>query len=343
MLQGNLPEVGRKRKNDDGLPKRVYPKHGAFWYVDRANEWHRLAALDDYAGMLTALGALLSKDEPLNTIELLWARYQTDVLPKLAKKTQSGRRNDMKKPLEVFGKMNPQDIEPHHIWTYWRKRGETEQARHEIKAISALLTYARQVGARKGSENSNPCYDLKLPGAKPRDIYVTDAMFYAVHDGAPWQVQRAMELAWSGGLDESTIIKLERRNVTATGLQFERGKTGKLQAIDGEDLIEIVKAALRERPQVRRFIISRWDGKPYTANGFQIAWQRAMRKAIDEGKLNVAERYHFHDLRGKAASDAPSDQAASDLLGHGDVKVTKKHYRRLPQRSQAIQIRPKSV
>jgi len=343
VLQGNLGEVGRKRTRDFDLPKRVYRKNGSFWYVDRCNEWHKLAPLDDYAEMLKVLGALLSKDEPLNTIELLWASYQTNALPKLAEKTQSGRRNDMKKPLEVFGKTDPQDIEPHHIWTYWRERGETEQARHEIKAISALLTYARQVGARKGQENSNPCYDLKLPGAKARDLYVTDAMFFAIRDIAPTMLGYAMDLAWCAGLDSGTIRRLEWRNVTKTGLLFERGKTRKLQQIDGEDLVSILRKLRQERPQVRRSIICARNGKAYTADGFQSAWQDAIAKAVRLGRLNPEDKYHFHDLRAKGASEAESDEAASDLLGHGDVQVTRKHYRRLPQRSQAIQIRPKSV
>lgn len=343
MQQGSLGEVGRKRKNDDGLPKRVYPKHGAFWYVDHKNEWHRLAALDDYSGMLQALGALLRKGDPLNTIELLWASYQTEALPKLATKTQAGRRNDMKWPLKVFGKVNPQDMEPHHIWTYWRDRGETEQARHEIKAISALLTYARQVGARKGPENSNPCYDLKLPGAKARELYVTDAMFFAIRDIAPLMLGYAMDLAWCAGLDSGTIRRLEWRNTTKTGLLFERGKTGKLQQIDGEDLVTILRQLRQERPQVRRSIICARDGLAYTADGIQSAWQDAIAKALELNRLKPEERYHFHDIRAKGASEAESDEAASDLLGHGDKQVTRKFYRRLPQRSQAIQIRPKTV
>lgn len=337
MLHGNLGEVGRKRTTDTGLPRHVYEKHGAFWHVSQ-NKWTRLAGKDDYAGMLAALGALLTKCDPLNTIELLWARYQIEVLPKLAKKTQTGRRNDIKWPLKVFGKMDPEKVAPHHIWTYWRERGETEQARHEIRVMSVLLTYARQVGARKGPENSNPCFDLKLPGAKARTLYVTDAMFFALRDIAPPMIGHAMDLAWCAGLDEGTIRLLERRHIMPTGLKFERGKTDRFQVIEGEDLVQILKAALQERPQLRRSIICRRDGKPFTADGFQSAWQRLIRKAIKLGRIDPVLRYHFHDIRAKGGSEAESDTEASDLLGHGDEEVTRKYYRRLPQRSAAIPI-----
>lgn len=311
----------------------MYLKRGAYYFVTKANEWKPLGR--EYPEALRQYAALLAGNAPGHTVELLWAKYQVDVLIKLAKKTQQNRRNDMKWPLKVFGQTAPEIIEPHHIWTYWRDRGETEQARHEIKAISALLTYARQCGDRK---SDNPCFDLRLPGAKARDLYVTDAMFYAVRDIAPTMIGYAMDLAWCGGLDEGTIRMLERRHVVATGLKFERGKTLKYQLIEGDDLVSIVRSALSERPQMRRSIICRNDGKAYAANGFQTAWQRVMRAAIKSGRLPAELRYHFHDIRAKGGSEAESDVDAMNLLGHSDVEVTRKHYRRLPQRSQAISI-----
>jgi integrase len=319
----------------------MYQKRGAYYFVGQDNIWQPLGR--DYPEALKKYAAILAGNAPGHTIELLWAKYQVEVLPNLAKKTQSGRRNDMTKPLEVFGQMNPQDVEPHHIWTYWRERGETEQARHEIRAFSALMTYARQSGARKGPENSNPCFKLGLPGAKARDLYVTDAAFYAVRDVAPTMLGYAMDLAWCAGLDSGTIRLLEWRNVTKTGLLFERGKTQKLQQIDGDDLVTILRQLRQQRPQVRRSIICARNGRPYTADGFQSAWQDAMAKAIKLKRLKPEDRYHFHDIRAKGGSEADSDEAAADLLGHADKRVTRKHYRRLPQRSQAIQIRPKSV
>lgn len=316
----------------------MYQKRGAYYFVGKDNVWKSLGK--EYPEALRQYAAILAGDAPGHTVELLWAKYQVEVLGKLAAKTQQNRRNDMKWPLKVFGQMSPESIEPHHIWTYWRERGETEQARHEIKSISALLTYARQCGART---SDNPCYNLKLPGAKARDLYVTDAMFFAIRDIAPTMLGYAMDLAWCAGLDSATIRRLEWRNVTKTGLLFERGKTGKLQQIEGDDLVTILRKLRQERPQVRRSVICARGALPYTADGFQSAWQDAIAKAIKLERLKPDERYHFHDLRGKAASEAESDEAASALLGHGDVQVTRKHYRRLPQRSQAIQMRPKAV
>lgn len=329
--------MGRRRKTHIGLPKHVRVAHNAYHYEDpETRKWSRLADLDDYAGMLTALARILAANAPTNTIEGLWAKYQVWELPKLAMKTQQNRRNDMKRPLKVFGKMSAAAIEPHHAWTYWRRRGETEQAKHEIRAMSVLLTYARQEGARL---TDNPWFELGLEvkNKTPRP-YVTDAMFFALREIAPPMIGCMMDAAWCSGLDGATLRKIERRHVTDTGLLFERSKTGKFQQIDGPDLVEIIRSALRIPPQVRRFVFCQRNGQPYSANGFQTAWQRLVHKAIKLGRITKTQRYGLHDLRGKAGSEAASDEAAKNLLGHSDVKVTREHYRRLPQRGEALRI-----
>jgi hypothetical protein len=45
----------------------------------------------------------------------------------------------------------------------------------------------------------------------------------------------------------------------------------------------------------------------YTAGGFKELWRRMLEAALkpwDHGGARLAERYHFHDLRAKSASDA---------------------------------------
>src|SRR3989304_2216920 len=98
-------------------------------------------------------------------------------------------------------------------------------------------------------------------GPPQREVYVRDALFYPGRDIARPMIGYAMDLAWCAALDGATIRSLERRHVTDTGLLFQRMKTGKLQQIDGPDLVEIVRSALRLPPQVRRLLICREGGK----------------------------------------------------------------------------------
>lgn len=336
-----MPGVGRQRKTNRHLPQRVYERRGAFFYFPRKGPAVLLHEGEDrsYPAALRALARILGAEGPTATIEQLVARYDAEELAQKADKTRRGRRQEFKPLVEVFGHIGPEDLEPHHVWTYWTKRGRTEQARHEIRALSALLTFARRIGARK---SPNPCFGLQLPMSKPRDRYVTDEEFLAIRDLAPPIIGYAMDLALLAGMDQATIRKLERRHLTNEGIEFERGKTDAFQLIEWNDELRLtVQAILRLRPQLRRALICNRRGQPYSANGFQSQWQRVMKRA----KAKSLPVFHFHDLRAKSASDAESDQEAADRLGHEDVKLTRKVYRRLPRRATALSIlnRPTNI
>lgn len=333
--------MGRPRKKDRHLPPRVYERGKVvkkLYYVEPGTEeWIQLE------DGLTTWAQIVKGADAVETMTALWARFSLDELPAKAAKTRKNRAQEWKALEPTFGHVRPRDIEPHHVWRYWKDRGGIEQGTKEVRCLSALLTYARRIGAIK---HSNPCFGLQLPQSKPRDHYVTDAAFLFVRERAQTMIGYAMDLAYVAGIDEGTIRTLERRNLTDEGISFERSKThrddklSKIQIIEWNDeLHAIVAGLLRERPQVRRFLICNRKGQPYSANGFQSQWQRLMRKCKAEG---FAEHFHFHDLRAKSASDAETDQEAADRLGHSDVRLTRRVYRRLPQRANALRILDRS-
>lgn len=320
--------MGRTRKKNRHLPPRVYERRGKLYYVmPGTEEWLPLPdGLKTWARIVEASDAA-------ETMSALWAKYQLEELHKKAAKTQRNRKQEWSMLEPIFGSMHPRDIEPHHPWTYWKKRGEIEQAKKEVRCLSALLTFARQVGVIK---HQNPCFGLHFPESPSRDHYVTDEAFLFVRERAQPMIGYAMDIAYLAGIDEGTICKLERKHLTDEGILFERGKTGKLQLVEWNDeLRATIAALLKERPQLRRALICNRKGQPYSPNGFQSQWQRLMRKCKKQG---FTEHFHFHDLRAKSASDSESDQEAADRLGHSDVRLTRKVYRRLPQRSKALRI-----
>lgn len=327
--------MGRNRKKNKHLPPRVYERRGKLYYVHP--ETHKWIPLKDG---LRSWAQLVVASEPATTLSVLWARYDLEVLPKKAKKTQRNRRQEWSALEPTFGAVHPADVEPHHVWRYWRERGETEGARHEIRCLSALLTYARQVGDIK---HPNPCYGLQLPGAKPRDRYVTDDEFLAVRAIAKGMVGYAMDLTLLTGMSQIDILMLERRQLLPDGILFDRAKTGKGQLIEWDDggvlRSLIYDQILKEPPQVRRFLICKSKGRPghpYSSQGFETLWQRVMNEALEKGV--IAERFTFHDLRAKSLSDAKSLEEAQKRGGHADSKITQRVYRRLPVRSKALNI-----
>lgn len=323
--------VGRTRRIDKHLPARVYLRHGAYYHVSKNGKWTRLGTT--YPEALTALGRLLDSTNPVSSVSALIARYEIDVVAKRNVEQQSHLRHLLKNVRAVFGEQRPDDIEPHDIWQYWLQRGETQMARHEIGALSAVMTHGRRIGAVSGA---NPCHGLKLPKARARERYVTDAEFLLVRSVAPPMVAHAMNLALACGMDRSTILGLERRNLTDRGIEFVRRKTGERQLIEWTaELREIVDAIKAERPQLRQALVCNRRGRCYTPRGFGALWQDTMARAL---KAGLAERFHFHDLRAKSASDSESDQAAADRLGHRDVALTRRVYRRLPRVAAPLKI-----
>lgn len=324
--------MGRNRRKNKHLPQRVYQRRGKLYYVKPGTEeWIPLP------DGLKTWAKIVESADAAETMSALWAKYQVEELHKRAAKTQKNRKQEWSMLEPVFGAMHPKDIEPHHAWNYWKTRGEIEQAKKEVRCLSALMTFARQVGVIR---HENPCFKLQFPESKPRDHYVTDEAFLFVRDRAPTMIGYAMDLAYIAGMDQGTIRKLERRNLTAEGIQFERGKTGKFQLIEWSDeLSGVVEAIKRESPQLRQVLICNRRGKAYSANAFQLQWQRLLAKCKADG---FTDHFHFHDLRAKSASDDDDDQTAADRLGHGDVKLTRKVYRRLPKRGKALRILDRS-
>lgn len=330
-------DMGRKRTKDKHLPRGVYFHHGAYFlarYENGKKIWRRLAAT--YPEALAVLSRIIAGTTPALTVEALIARYELEEMSRKAFTSQRNERYRLPTLAKVFGTMRPEEIEPSHVWQYWRERGEGAAARHEIRLLSAVLTFGRRIGALS---KPNPCYGLRLPGEKPRERYVTDAEFLTVRALAPTMVAHAMNLALACGMDRSTILALERRNVTEHGLAFRRGKTDEDQLIPWtDDLREIIEAIKREPPQLRKALIctqgGRRPGSPYTPDGFKTLWHRTMDKAVAQG----IERFHFHDLRAKSASDADSDQAAADRLGHQSPALTRRVYRRLPRVAEPLKL-----
>lgn len=310
-----------RRKTGTHLPKRVYQKHGAYWFVDVRNKWHRLGATE--VEMHRALADLLEAS-PTGTMGAVFEKYQREVLPTKAKKTAKVQGQEIARLAKVFGHMRPADVLPSDCWTYFTKRGSGSAGHHEVRLLSHVFTWAMRWGVAK----TNPARGLGLKTPKPRERYVTDAEYLAVREMAQPMVRYAMDLALLTALRQGDILALERRNLTDAGVTVQTGKTGKGLLFQwSPELKATTDACLRERPQVRRFLICRRDGKAMTSSGFQSLWQRLMASAVKAG----VERFTFHDLRAKSISDAGTLEEGQLRAGHADPRITQRVYRRLPE------------
>jgi integrase len=56
---------------------------------------------------------------------------------------------------------------------------------------------------------------------------------------------------------------------------------------------------------------------------------------VKDKESGLTERFQFHDLRAKSASD-DTTEAASKRLGHADPKITERVYRRKADRAKPL-------
>lgn len=315
-----IGRMGRTRKKHKHLPTRVYLRSGGYYFVDHLGKWHHLGR--DFGTAMAAYGEVM-RTVPMRTMADLFDRYEREVMPQKAPKTRRDNAHQIRRLREVFGHMRPSELRTVDVYGYRDARGEKTRvgANRELELLSHVCTKARQWGAM----THHPCLRVEKFRTKPRSRYVSDAEFELVRSLAPAMVQIAMDLALHTGLRRGDILALTRDQVTDEGLGVATSKTGKRMVISWSDeLREIVERAKAIEPQVRRHLVCTRSGKPYSGNGFNSVWQRVMAKALERG---LVERFTFHDLRGKSASDDELE-AASKRLGHADPRITQRVYRR---------------
>ncbi len=256
------------------------------------------------------------------------ARPRLERIPRKAPRTGQDNRRQLGRLRKVFGEMRPVSVRPKHIYEYLdiRSRTALTAANREFELLSHTFTKAIQWGVL----DENPCRHVRRDDyrPKPRKRYVTDNEFEVAYGLATDRMQIAMDLAVLTGLRQGDILSLTRDNVTKEGLLVHTSKTEKLLLIEwSPELKKAVRRARQLKPRVRLPLLCTRQGKRYSSSGFKANWQRLMGKAVEKG----IDRFTFHDLRAKSASD-DSLAAASDRLGHTNREITRRVYRRKPEK-----------
>jgi integrase len=270
----------------------------------------------------------------------LFDRYQREVLPTLAPRTQKDYAKHIKTLRGIFGAMRPNDVKPKDVGALIIFGHGQAQSVKLVAVLSAV--FSKGVG-RWYICDRNPCHDVERPKAGKRDRYVSDAEYQALYSIMPVRMQIAMDLALLTGQRQGDLLKLTWEQVDTVGkdradwsVRFRQGKTGKRIRIEIDEALEAVFARARKLvPQFPRKYVIRtgprsWvsdpGGKAYTSDGFRACWQRHMRRAMKLGLLK--ERFTFHDLRAKNISDTENLEDAMKRAGHMSMSMTRGVYDR---------------
>ena len=308
------------------LPTRVYLKHGSYFYVTLPErKWIRLGKTE--SEMYAALSKIKALDAGKGTMLEYFDRYEKEVIPNKAPRTQIDNLSEIKNVKKAFGHMNPEAIKPKHIYAYMDARGITAKIRanREKSLLSGVFSHM----IRWGVLETNPCQFVKSFTEKARNRYVEDWEYQAVLEIASPVIAIALEIAVTTGMRQGDILNLKYSELTEIGIPITQNKTGKKQIFEWTPAL---RAAIKKSREQKRYaenvtnIIANERGQAYTSNGFKSNWQRLMNKAIDSGAIK--KRFTFHDLRAKAGSDA--NENAQKLLGHASASTTKRVYERKP-------------
>ena len=199
----------------------------------------------------------------VRTFEVIAQRYEREVMPTKAARTQRDNLIELDRLRAVFGRMLIGSIKPHHVRGYLDKRGQTAKARanREKALLSHLFDKAREWGY---TEAPNPCQGVKGFTEAGRDRYVTDAEFLAVWAQADPTLQDAMNIALLSGQRPADVLKVLLTDIRDGALFVAQNKTGAKRAIEiiGElaAVIDRIKARKRERQSA--YLIQDDNGRP---------------------------------------------------------------------------------
>lgn len=263
------------------------------------------------------------------TVNQILERYERDCLPELAPRTQKDYIRHLAKLRAIFGSAIACELRPKDFGPFLDvKRGKCQRVK-QLAVLSAAFTQAVSFWYWLPS---NVLRDVKRPKSKPRDRLVTADEFAAVRALAPYRVRLAMDLAVMTGQRQGDLLALKWTDIKDMAIQIYQSKTGKRLAIEIMPDLETVLDKCWQLPNRSDHVLTRRYGGRYTGEGFRAMWQRNMRKYVKGG----GTRFTFHDLRALAATRCPTPEIAMRLLGHSNISMTMRVYRRGVEHVQAL-------
>lgn len=316
--------MGRRRTTNLGLPPGLHMKGERCYHLTSTTPRKRTPLGKDRPRALLEWARIegTEPDSSIRTFDVISRRYEIEVIPTKAVRTQSDNFKELANLRAVFCRILIDAIKPHHVRGYLDKRGQAAEAHanREKAFLSHMFNKAREWGY---TDAPNPCQGVKGFAKAGRDCYVSDAEFAAVRAVAHPTVQDAMDVALLTGQRPADVLKILRSDIRDGALFIMQNKTGAKRAIDlvGELAALIERIAARPRQRRSLYLIQDDDGRSLTA--------LASRSRFDKARKAAGVSFQFRDIRAKTASDTGDLGHSQRLLGHKNRDMTE-HY--VPER-----------
>lgn len=296
--------MGRKRTRDFDLPPRLYRRGSNFYYVNASGKWIALGS--DKARALRAWVDLECLSQSVTVGELV-RRYLADCMDGKAEATKRQYAAFGRTIEHQFGNLPVDDLTRFRI-ARWRDAGTVKPI--WFNGCLSLLRVAYRKGGEWGWSTITDPELVAFNQTAPRDRYISDVDFRLIRDQAPAWLQTAMDISYLTGMRESDVLALRWKAVNER-LCVEQRKTGTRQAFEISAPLRAVLEGAKRVSVVGLFVISTDRGRPISKRRLQTTF------AACRDAANVAKDTRFHDIRGKAATDAAAEGLDYQaMLGH---------------------------
>ena len=237
--------------------------------------------------------------------------------------TIAGYRKCLAAMREAFQAARWEDITLPVLAQYIRKRTAKGRAKQEMQLLSVIWGWARLEGM---TALPWPAVGMQASGWKgptnARAVQVTDDQFAAIYKHADQVLRDYMDIATATGLRGHDVCSLTLGSVRGGYLVHDAGKTGKRAEFElaGSLLLPLIER--RRALTVPHLMLLAAGNKPVTYRAIVERFHKA-REAAGPDCADVWLR----DLRKRAAQLSPTLAAASELLQHSSLSVTRRNYR----------------
>jgi integrase len=261
-------------------------------------------------------------------------QYQANCFHKLAPRTARDYVRHIGHLKTRFGHLDATTLKPRDFGPFIQerigKKGEVQRVR-QLAVLSSAFTYAVSYAY---TLDRNVLKDVPRPKRPPRDRLIAPEEFEAVRSGAPLRVQLMMDLAVRLGQRQGDLLNLKWADIKAGEIHINQGKTGKRLAIEITPELKRIFGKCWLLPNRGEYVITRKCGGRYTSEGFRALWQRTINAYCKRG----GTRFTFHDIRALCATKCASPEIAMKLLGHTNISMTLRVYRRGIERVKALSL-----
>lgn len=315
--------MGRNKKHNKHLPKRVQLKRGKYYYTQYAGgkvKWLPLG--DDYGEALRIWAEYEAEQVPrANTVAKAIQAYIIDKLPSKAPSTQREYRRYAVKLTNVFGDMPLSAVQRNHVGQYLHRHNNQRMANREISMFSSVFDYS----IRNAWCNENPCRNIRRNPEKPRTITPSKAEMKSVFKASSPQIRLMILLSLRTALRKSDLLKLKLTDLSQDGISIDVQKTKQKLMIEWSPKLVLLVSRIRKlkRPIRSFYLFCNRSGQMYTPSGFDSLFQRIK---ITAG----AKVLRWHDWRSIAITQAAKvggKDYAQALAAHRSVTTTELYLR----------------